>query len=166
MLKDRAFSDAGARAWTLGRFAREGIPPERLDLQPRISASRDHLAMYNNIDIALDPFPYCGVTTTCEALWMGVPVVTLAEDAFVSRMGLTLLEAAGHPEWIAFDEDGYIQIVLALAADPALRARLRRSLRQEMRSSRLTDERGFTRNLEAAYRDMWRRWCAQATPNG
>jgi predicted O-linked N-acetylglucosamine transferase (SPINDLY family) len=93
---------------------------------------------------------------------MGVPVVTLAGDTFVSRMGLTLLEAVGHPEWIAVDEDAYVRIVLALAADPALRAKLRPSLREEMRASRLTDERGLTRNLEAGYRDMWQRWCAKA----
>jgi predicted O-linked N-acetylglucosamine transferase (SPINDLY family) len=162
MLKHWAFKDRGARESMAGRFSREGIGTERLDLIASTASAVDHLALYRNIDVALDPFPYCGVTTTCEALWMGVPVVTLAGRDFVSRMGLDLLEAVGHPEWVAFDEDRYVEIAVALASDREARASLRRSLREEVRASRLTDEIALTRSVEAAYRDMWKRWCAGA----
>jgi predicted O-linked N-acetylglucosamine transferase (SPINDLY family) len=115
--------------------------------------------LYRRVDIALDTFPYCGVTTTCEALWMGVPVVSMAGPTCASRMGLTLLSAVGHPGWVAASQSDYIEHVLALAADSAQRAWLRRSLRDRMRGSALMDEVGFTRELETAYRAMWRRWC-------
>jgi predicted O-linked N-acetylglucosamine transferase (SPINDLY family) len=116
--------------------------------------------MYGALDIALDTYPYGGVTTTCEALWMGVPVVSLAGSEFISRMGATLLGAVGHPEWAAADEDAFVAAVHGLAAQPALRAQLREGLRARMRASALCDEAGVTRELESAYRRAWSRWCA------
>jgi predicted O-linked N-acetylglucosamine transferase (SPINDLY family) len=141
----------------LERFTSRGVTADRVRLHPRIASDASHLALYGEIDIAVDTFPYCGVTTTCEALWMGVPVVTLAGDTFVSRTGASLLQAVDHPEWIATDEDGYIERVCTLAADTAGRARLRSSLRDRMRSSPLMDEAGVTREVEDAYRAVWER---------
>jgi predicted O-linked N-acetylglucosamine transferase (SPINDLY family) len=159
LLKDKRFDNPEFQTATIARFAAHGIEASRLRLLGRTASDADHLRQYGQVDIALDTYPYCGVTTTCEALWMGTPVVSLAGDSFVSRMGLTLLSAVGHPEWVALDEDGYIAAALALAEDPAERARLRRELRGRMRASALMDERGFTAELEQAYRRMWQDWC-------
>jgi predicted O-linked N-acetylglucosamine transferase (SPINDLY family) len=161
LLKDNAFRDEAARLRILAQFHDNGVPAERLQLRTRTRSDRDHLESYGDIDIALDTFPYGGVTTTCEALWMGVPVVSLAGNHFASRMGATLLNAVGHPEWVASDEQGYAQAILALAKNAAHRANLRASLRDEMRGSVLLDETHVTKDLEAAYRDMWRNWCAR-----
>jgi predicted O-linked N-acetylglucosamine transferase (SPINDLY family) len=111
------------------------------------------------MDIALDPFPYCGTTTTCEAMYMGVPVVTLAGNTHASRVGISLLQAAGLPELIARDESEYLGITAGLAADPARRASLRASLRNRMLASTLCSAAPYTRNVEAAYRTAWRERC-------
>jgi len=161
LLKDAAFASEAGRAAILSRFAACGVPGERITLLGRTRSLADHLALYDGIDIALDTVPYCGVTTTCEALWMGVPVVSLAGDTFVSRMGRTLLSAAGHPEWCAGSVDGYVDRVLALARDPGGRERLRHTLRGELRASPLCDEAGHLRSLEQAMRTLWRRWCRE-----
>jgi predicted O-linked N-acetylglucosamine transferase (SPINDLY family) len=160
LLKDASYADAGACGRMIARFGAHGVDQERLMLLARVPSDAGHLGLYRRVDIALDTFPYCGVTTTCEALWMGVPVVSLAGRTFVSRMGLTLLSAVGHPEWVAMREGDYIGNVLALAADPAQRGALRLGLRAQMQASPLMDEVGFTRELETAYRAMWRRWCS------
>jgi predicted O-linked N-acetylglucosamine transferase (SPINDLY family) len=160
LLKDASYADPVARNRMIARFAAHGVEQARLTLLARVPSDAGHLGLYSRVDIALDTFPYCGVTTTCEALWMGVPVVSLAGQSFVSRMGLTLLSAVGHPEWVATTETDYIGHALALAADPAQRAALRRGLRAQMQASPLMDEVGFTRELETAYRAMWRIWCS------
>ena len=116
----------------------------------------DHLARYNNIDIALDPFPYNGTTTTCDALWMGVPVIALAGKTHVSRVGVSQLSNIGLPELIAADKDAYVEIAVALANDVPRLAELRSGLRQRMHISPLMDAPRFTRNLEAAFMQMWR----------
>ncbi|HZK81184.1 MAG TPA: hypothetical protein VFC46_08965, partial [Humisphaera sp.] len=125
-----------------------------------------HLAVYREIDIALDSFPYTGVTTTCEAMWMGVPVVTLAGTAHVSRVGVSLLSNVGLPELIATTPERYLAIAAELAADRPRLAELRRSLRQRMLESPLMDGPGFARDVEATYRHAWRRWCADANRPG
>ena len=161
LLKDVSFSDADVCARTRARFAAHGVNPARVRLVGRTEKKSDHLAMYGEVDIALDTFPYCGVTTTCEALWMGVPVVSLVGQDFVSRMGASLLDAVGQPHWAAHDEDSYIARVRELAADvPRLNA-VRHGLRDQMERSPLRQEVTFTRTLEAAYRRMWRNWCAR-----
>jgi predicted O-linked N-acetylglucosamine transferase (SPINDLY family) len=122
-----------------------------------------HLAAYRRVDIALDTFPYHGTTTTCEALWMGVPVVTRAGRTHASRVGVSLLTNVGLPEMIAADEDAYARIAVRLAADEARLAELRSGLRGRMAASPLTDAPRLARNVEAAYREMWRKWCATQT---
>lgn len=148
-----------ARTALQARFARHGIAAARLQLEER--DPRWQYLRYHQIDIALDPFPANGGTSSCDVLWMGVPLVTLAGTRFVSRMGVSLLHAVGHPEWVAQDQADYLDIAARLAADiPALNA-IRLALRAEMEASRLMDEAGFTRQFEAALRGMWQAWCTQ-----
>ena len=116
---------------------------------------RDHLALYRRIDISLDTFPYHGTTTTCEALWMGVPVVTLRGDRHVSRVGASLLAAVGHSEWIAEDAQSYMRIATSLASDPARRAILRTSLRAEVGRSPLLDHQAQAERFGQALRSCW-----------
>lgn len=142
-------------------FEARGIAPERLDLRLWTGGYPAHLATFGEIDVVLDCFPYPGMTTSLEALLMGVPVVTLAGDRFVARIGEAILEAVGHPEWIAADADGYVAIAASLAGDPERLAGLRGRLRDELLASPLGNPRHFTQGLDAAFRDAWRRWCRE-----
>jgi predicted O-linked N-acetylglucosamine transferase (SPINDLY family) len=154
----KQLSDPDTRRRYLEMFSAGGVG-ERVDL----SGDRPHidlLAGYGEIDIALDPFPYSGGLTTLESLWMGVPVITLGGDRFASRHSLSHLTAVGLPELIASGPDDYIARAVGLACDPERLATLRRELRPRMAASPLCDGSRFTRNLEDAYRYMWRSWCA------
>jgi protein O-GlcNAc transferase len=155
VLKNKAMRDAPTRERYLARLAAGGISADRIELIGWVDASADHLALYHRLDIALDTFPYCGTTTTCEALWMGVPVVTLVGQRHIERVGLSLLVRAGLPEFAAADRDAYVRLAVALARDADRLARLRSGLRERLRRSPLCDAEGFTRSLEAAYRKMW-----------
>jgi predicted O-linked N-acetylglucosamine transferase (SPINDLY family) len=123
---------------------------------------REYLELYHLLDIALDPFPYGGHTTSLDALWMGVPVVSLAGSRPVSRAGLSQLSNLGLSELVAFAEDEYLSIATGLAGDLPRLAELRRTLRSRMENSPLMDAPAFTRNIETAYRAMWQDWCATA----
>jgi predicted O-linked N-acetylglucosamine transferase (SPINDLY family) len=144
-------------------FAGHGIAPERIEFEPRLPSAQ-YQALRSRVDIALDPFPMNGGSTTCETLWMGVPLVTLSGDRFVSRAGTSLLSAAGLKECIARNEDEYLAIAAGLAADLPRLARMRAALRGQLRQSPLLDGPRFTRNLEAAYRQLWRDWCLTQKP--
>ena len=137
-----------------------GIDRERVELRsgrlPRVS----QLALLNEVDIALDPFPFNGCTTTFEALWMGVPIVTLAGRRFLGRVGAAHLRRVGLEELIAGTPDDYVRIASALARDTARRSALRRTLRSRLLASRLCDPVRYARSIEAAYRAMWRASCA------
>ena len=124
--------------------------------------SRRTLGCYAQMDVALDPFPYNGTTTTCEALWMGVPVVTLAGDRHIARVGASLLTAVGHPEWVASSREEYIRIAIGLARDRAGRAALRTGLRDALRASPLGDHAGQARRWGEAIRASWREWCGKS----
>ena len=146
-------------ARVLEQFAKHGVGPERLGAAAR-RTFQEYLALFNRMDVALDPLPYNGDTTTCDGLWMGVPLVTLAGDVFVSRRGVSHLSNVGLPELIASTPDEYVRIACELARDAGRLMDLRGSMRQRMRSSPLLDGRQYAGDVEAAYRDMWRRWCA------
>jgi len=135
-----------------------GIDPSRLSFVRRMPMPQ-YFAQYHRIDIALDPFPYTGGTTTCDALWMGVPVVSLAGKTAVSRGGLSILSNIGHADWVAQTIDDYLQIVTNLAGDLKRLAAIRASLRDQMRRSPLMDAGSFAREVEAAYRWMWCNYC-------
>jgi predicted O-linked N-acetylglucosamine transferase (SPINDLY family) len=142
-----------------GFFAGLGISTDRLEFVPRYPRT-DYLQLYGRIDICLDPLPYNGITTTCDALWMGVPVVTLTGNTAAGRAGLSILANVGLSDLVAHSPEQFIQIAGNLALDLPRLARLRRTLRERMRQSPLMDSQRFARNMEAAYRKMWQRWCA------
>jgi predicted O-linked N-acetylglucosamine transferase (SPINDLY family) len=159
ILKTRGLANAGVRRHILQCFADNRIEPDRIELIGHIASEADHLRQYSRIDIALDTFPYHGTTTTCEAMWMGVPVVSLAGKVHVSRVGVSLLSNVGLAELIALSPQEYIQIASELAHDLGRRGNLRSNLRHRMQQSPLMNAPRFARNVEAAYRQMWRRWC-------
>jgi predicted O-linked N-acetylglucosamine transferase (SPINDLY family) len=136
-----------------------GVTPERLEFVP-FQVRDQYMDAYRQLDVILDTFPYNGHMTTCDALWMGVPVVTLAGEMPVSRGGLSLLSTVGLQELVAFSEDDFVRIAVELACDPPRLAALRAGLRARMLASPLMDAPRFARNVEAAYRSMWERWCA------
>jgi predicted O-linked N-acetylglucosamine transferase (SPINDLY family) len=158
-LKAGALTEEATRQRMRDAFAKHGMDPARLDLAGQISEPANHLATYRRIDVGLDTFPYHGTTTTCEALWMGVPVVTRARDTHASRVGVSLLSNIGLNDLIAADEQDYVRIATGLAADGPRRAELRATMRQRLEASVLRDERSFAQRLEIAYRTMWRGWC-------
>ncbi|HEX2970692.1 MAG TPA: tetratricopeptide repeat protein [Tepidisphaeraceae bacterium] len=124
-----------------------------------------YMATYHRIDIGLDPFPYAGGTTTCDALWMGVPVATLRGQRAIGRGGVSILSSLGPgpgPEWIADTRERYVEIAAELAGDLGRLAELRRSLRERMRQSPLMDAQAFARSIEGAYRQMWREYCGRS----
>jgi predicted O-linked N-acetylglucosamine transferase (SPINDLY family) len=143
----------------LDLLQREEISPDRIELvagRPRLQ----YLEFYHRIDVGLDTFPYNGHTTSLDSFWMGVPVVTLVGQTVVGRAGLSQLTNLGLPELIAQTPEQYVQIAAALAGDLTRLAELRRTLRARMQASPLMDAPRFARNIEAAYRQMWRNWCA------
>ena len=137
------------------RFAQAGLAPDRVELLGRTPTIAEHLATYGRIDVALDTFPYHGTTTTCEALWMGVPVVTRAGDRHASRVGISLLQAAQHPDWIAPDWAGYVARAVQLAQDLPQRTILRHRLRDDLRKSALLDHPAQAARFAAALQSMW-----------
>ena len=141
-------------------LAEQGIAAGRLTFVDFL-ATADYFGVYRRIDVALDPLPYGGGTTTCDALWMGAPVVSLAGQTAVGRGGVSILSNLGLPELVARDGEQYVQIAASLAGDLPRLSQLRAGLRDRMRKSPLMDAPRFARNIEAAYREMWRRWCAR-----
>ncbi|HQX27214.1 MAG TPA: tetratricopeptide repeat protein [Alphaproteobacteria bacterium] len=141
------------------RLKRHGIPLERTVLERRIKSNQ--FVLYNEIDIALDPFPCVGGTTSMDTLWMGVPFVTLAGKHFGARMGVTILTNAGLQELIAENREEYIKIAVDLATNRARLKTLRHDLREKIATSPLMNQQSFTRNMENAYREMWRKYCAE-----
>lgn len=140
-------------------FLARGIAPERLDFRSQFGSSRSHLSVYEEIDIALDTFPYAGGTTSNEAVWMGVPVLTLRGDRPVGRAGAALMHFVGHPEFIAQSPGDYIARGARMATDLAQLAQVRSTLRDKFNAS-VGNCQAFTRTLEVAYRGMWHAWCA------
>ncbi len=137
-------------------FALLGVDPARIECRGWVKAEH-YLDPYAEIDIALDPFPYNGTTTTCDALWMGVPCVTLAGRFHPARVGVSLVTRLGHPEWVGRDIEDYIAIAIRLASDPDQLADLRKSQRIKMENSSLRDEKAYTRAIEDAFFDLFQR---------
>lgn len=156
LLKNGAFIDRATRERVLDALVARGVEPRSVELLAPTSGAADHLAAYARIDIALDTFPYAGTTTTCEALWMGVPVVTLAGALHAGRVGVSILGVLGLDELVAGDVEGYVHAAAALAADPARRIDLRRMLRDRLRTSPLMDRAAYRARLHAAYAGLVR----------
>ncbi|TAJ83676.1 MAG: tetratricopeptide repeat protein [Gallionellaceae bacterium] len=158
LLKNKDLADAGNRQRILSELAAHGIGAERVDLRPG-SDWANYMAEHDRLDIALDPVGgHGGGTSTCDALWMGVPVITLLGDHVGSRFAASLVNAIGHSEWIAHSEAEYIAKTVALAQDVELRKRLRFAQREQMAHSPLCDARGLAHALEDAYCSMFRHW--------
>lgn len=164
VLKNKPFACEWTKAKYWAFFEDMGVDRNRVDLLPLAPANADHLAQYSLIDIGLDPWPYAGTTTTTEALWMGVPVLTLAGRCHAHNVGVSLLTAVGlHTEeeeggWVAGSVEEYVERGVALAADVDGLVELRGKLRERMAESYLCDAPGFTERLEDVYRTMWKRW--------
>jgi predicted O-linked N-acetylglucosamine transferase (SPINDLY family) len=164
LLRGRGLAGGRLRASILAIFAERGIPADRIRLLPHESDDIAHLRRYGDIDIALDPFPYNGVTTSCEALWMGVPVITLRGQRHSARMCASILTNAGMGEMIADTVEEYQSLAVRWSADPARLSALRAGLRERVSATALRDEAGVTREVEAAYRRLWRTWCSGIRP--
>jgi predicted O-linked N-acetylglucosamine transferase (SPINDLY family) len=136
----------------------QGVDRDRLQFVGFLHGE-DYFHQYHQIDVALDPFPYQGGTTTCDAMWMGAPVVSLAGRTAVSRAGLSILSNVGVPELVARTGDDYVKIATQLALDLPRRTELRSTFRERMRSSPLMDPARFAEDVQSAYRQMWRSWC-------
>ncbi len=138
----------------MDRLAGQGIPPDRL-IFAEPGSRQDYLAAHAEIDIILDTFPYPGGTTTCEALWMGVPTLTLAGHTMLGRQGASMLSATGLNEWIAKDEEDYVKKALAFASDLPVLATLREQLRPQVLASPLFNSEQFARNFENVLTTLW-----------
>ena len=149
-LKAKTLIDPGICQEVRDYFTSRGIPQDRLRVSGFEASSAGHFDRYNEVDIALDSYPYHGTTTTCEALWMGVPVITRAGEAHLSRVGVSLLHAVGHPGLAASSEKEYIRLAVELARDSVRLRALRAGLRGQMQASPLLDQAGFIQALEAA----------------
>jgi predicted O-linked N-acetylglucosamine transferase (SPINDLY family) len=151
ILQTQLLADQGVAGRVRGLFEAFGVDMQRLDFRP---ASTQYLKTYQEIDIALDTFPYNGATTSCEALWMGVPVLTLAGNSSVSRMGVSILSAAGLTDWITNTVSEYIHLAQQHSRSPDNLARLRSELRQRIKDSQLCDEEGFALDFARCIKQM------------
>jgi predicted O-linked N-acetylglucosamine transferase (SPINDLY family) len=160
LVKSKALGGDAARRHFLERLACGGIAPERVEIVGYTKGIAEHLALYGRVHVALDTTPYNGTTTTCEALWMGVPVVTMAGDRHAARVGASLLAAAGMPELVARNADEFAEIAARLATDRARIAEFRTTLRGRVAASPLADSAGYAARFHAALRGIWRERCA------
>jgi len=151
--------NSGIQTRLLALFNQAGIEPERLILQPRVPMA-DYLELHHQIDLALDPFPYNGGTTTMHSLWMGVPVIALAGEQPVSRLCAAHLSRVGLTDFVCQNEDEYVQCAVKFANNLPKLNEVRQSLRARMNAPECQPA-AITRQLEAAYRDMWKKWCNQ-----
>jgi predicted O-linked N-acetylglucosamine transferase (SPINDLY family) len=127
----------------------------------RISNQEEHLGFYSRVDIGLDPFPYNGTTTTCEALWMGLPVITMLGDRHAARVGASIMCRVGLEGLVTRSLDKYIDLAVSLANDRHRLLTLRNNLRQSMQESQLLDNELFAETVEKTYRQMWKKWCTE-----
>ena len=169
LLKASGLAEAAVNEPLRRRLRAAGIADDRVELLSHTPDTASHLSLYARMDIALDTSPYNGTTTTCEALWMGVPGVTRQGDRHAARVGASLLTAIGHPEWIATTPEQYIETAATLASDPARLSAIRASLRAELSASDLLNHAAQARRFGVALRECWQDWCARtraaALPN-
>lgn len=159
ILKHAALDNSDTKNMILETFSTHGIDSDRLELISWIEDTEGHLALYSKIDIALDPFPYNGTTTSCEALWMGVPVIALRGNRHASRVSYSILHQLSLDELAADTKDSYCQVAQELAANKEQLIQYRTSMRELMQKSPLCNEVNFTKELETQYRKIWQQWC-------
>lgn len=159
-LKSASFVDQGTQRRFADRFQAHGIPEDRLEMRGRIASN--HMLYFNDVDIGLDPFPYNGTTTSCETLWMGVPIITLTGERHASRVTASLLHQVGLGDLAADSTEDYVRIATELANDLERLKDIKTTLRETMRVSPLCDGTAHTEEVERAFREMWRIWCTDA----
>jgi len=157
----RQFEDAAFQDILRRRLGRFGVGPDRVAFAPAVKNRAEHLARLSAVDIMLDPFPFTGGTTTFEALWMGVPVISLAGERFAARSAASHLVAAGYPEFVAVSKEEYIEKILSLAAAPSRLEKLRQTMRAQVTGSLLCDAPAFSRALDETWRRLWTDLCRQ-----
>jgi protein O-GlcNAc transferase len=160
LLKNPALSDPATADYCRALLARHAIDTHRVELLGLAVTTEAHLDTYRRVDIALDTFPYNGTTTTCEALWMGVPVIALAGHSHAGRVGVSLLTAVGLHDLVGGNPEDYLARAATLAGDTARLTKLRQSLHDTMKASLLCDGAAFARKIESAYRNVWNIWCS------
>jgi len=159
IMKTRALQDTRVHDRYRKMFNQQGITSDRVDLVSWTPNIFDHMEIYNRVDIALDPYPYNGTTTTCEALWMGVPVITLEGNCHAGRVGSSLLHAIGMPEFIALTEEEYRRLAIGLANNTDQLRLIRANLREQVASSRLCNSEDHASEIELVFRETWNEWC-------
>ncbi|MEQ1590758.1 MAG: tetratricopeptide repeat protein [Thiobacillaceae bacterium] len=165
-LKTGTLAEEAMQHRLLKAFADLGVASDRLELRGHDHSQCAHLEQYSKVDIGLDPFPYNGTTTSCEALWMGVPVLTLAGRTHVGRVGISQMTNLGLTEFVCHTRDEYIAGAVRLSADLKYLETLRKELRPRMAASPLMDAQNFTNHLEQAYLGMWENWCLKERASG
>ena len=161
LLKSKNLGEKVERERVETLFQELGLMPERLELRGHSPSLEEHLSAYNDVDIALDTFPYTGCTTTADALWMGVPVLTVAGESMVSRQAAAVLRGVGCEQWICHNEAEMVEQALALTKDHNSLRLLRLQQRQRVAQSELLDHAGLAASLEDAFRSWWMRWLQQ-----
>jgi predicted O-linked N-acetylglucosamine transferase (SPINDLY family) len=160
LIKARSTGDESVRQRLLARLASLGVSPERVETRAYTTTALEHLHLYQGVDIGLDTYPYNGTTTTCEALSMGIPVITRGGATHASRVGTSLVNAIGYPQWAARDREGYVEAAQSLATDRTRLAEIRASLRQTLLTSPLCDGTSLCRELESVYERLWNGACS------
>ena len=145
------------------RLEKLGIERERLDILKRADDENTHLKLYGNVDVALDPIPYGGATTTAEAIWMGVPVICLAGEGMVGRLSASILEGAGLSAAITKDIDNYIKLASKFALLGPRNKQQRLAIRKQVEKSELMNSKGLARAIEETYRECWHQWIKSRT---
>lgn len=161
VLKAFGMADDDINSVVTARLKDLGFPMDRVKMHGAVIGQAEHLGMYGLMDIALDPSPFNGAATTCEALYMGVPVITMAGDRHASRVGVALMDAIARNEWVAKDEDDYVRIAKRLASHPVNLERMRRNQRHTFQSSILMDYQGQASRFGDKIRECWQEYCAK-----
>jgi protein O-GlcNAc transferase len=159
VIKCRPFGEHKTKEFMLENLAKYGIQENRVKLLGFIPSNTGHISTYDVMDVALDPFPYNGTTTSCEAMWMGVPFITREGDRHCARVGMSLLKSVGLDDWIAYSDEEYVEKAVMVSKNPDKLWEVKRTLRQKMQESALCDSKGFAKKFCTALRTMWEKWC-------
>lgn len=165
VLKNKSFNNTEAQTNVLQQFQKYGIVAERIELLAFMPKRMEHFQLYNRIDIALDPFPFNGMTTTCEALWMGVPVITLTHPQPFGQAATAFIKCLDLDDCIATTQEQYIELAVSLAKDSKRLQNIKTSLRSLMERSPICDQKGFIQIIEKTYRQLWQKWCQHQSPS-
>ena len=163
LMKCGPLGEKKTKEFLMENLNKYGIEASRVRLLGFIPTKKDHMSTYNKMDVALDPFPYNGTTTSCEALWMGVPFITKAGDRHCARVGMSLLKSIGLDDWVTYSDEEYVAKAVEVANNRDQLMNVKSTLRSKMQNSPLCDHASFARKFEHALSKMWQNWCSQKT---